>query len=66
MLFSGDVIYDGHLIDDLPESDVPSYRASLERLVDLDVSVVHPGHGASFDQTRMRALVDTYLRASCA
>jgi glyoxylase-like metal-dependent hydrolase (beta-lactamase superfamily II) len=64
MLFSGDVIYDGHLIDNLPESDLPSYRHSLERLVHLDVAVVHPGHGASFDQSRLRALVDAYLRAS--
>jgi glyoxylase-like metal-dependent hydrolase (beta-lactamase superfamily II) len=66
VLFSGDVVYDGHLIDDLPESDVPSYRHSLERLLDVDVSVVHPGHWASFDQTRLHVLIDTYLRTSPA
>jgi glyoxylase-like metal-dependent hydrolase (beta-lactamase superfamily II) len=66
VLFSGDVVYDGHLIDDLPESDLPSYRRSLERLLDVDVSVVHPGHWASFDQSRLHVLVETYLRDSSA
>lgn len=61
MLFSGDVIYGGELIDNLPESDLGDYRRSLERLADLEVSVVHPGHGRSFDQTRLRELVDVYL-----
>jgi glyoxylase-like metal-dependent hydrolase (beta-lactamase superfamily II) len=34
-LFSGDVVYDGPLIDDLPESDVADYRCSLARLHSL-------------------------------
>lgn len=62
VLFSGDVVYDGRLIDDLPESDVPSYRRSMERLAHLEVSVVHPGHGRSFDQARLHALAAAYLR----
>ncbi|MFC5924042.1 MBL fold metallo-hydrolase [Micromonospora vulcania] len=61
-LYSGDIIYDGALIDDLPNSDVAAYRRSMEFLVDLDVSVVHPGHGHSFDRTRLRQLAETYLR----
>ncbi|WP_306471881.1 MBL fold metallo-hydrolase [Streptomyces sp. st140] len=62
VLFSGDAVYDGYLIDDLPDSDVPAYRRSMERLAQLDVSVVHPGHGRSFDQTRLRELAGDYLR----
>ncbi|RAO63645.1 MBL fold metallo-hydrolase [Micromonospora saelicesensis] len=61
-LYSGDIIYEGALIDDLPNSDVTAYRRSMEFLVDLDVSVVHPGHGDSFDRTRLRQLAETYLR----
>lgn len=61
VLYSGDVIYDGYLVDDLPESDVPAYRRSMEVLTDLAVSVVHPGHGRSFDQVRLRELAARYL-----
>ncbi|MEU0561321.1 MBL fold metallo-hydrolase [Dactylosporangium sp. NPDC006015] len=60
-LYSGDVIYDGGLIDDLPNSDVAAYRRSMELLADLDVSVVHPGHGRSFDRTRLQQLAGAYL-----
>jgi glyoxylase-like metal-dependent hydrolase (beta-lactamase superfamily II) len=62
-LYSGDVVYDGALIDDLPNSDVAAYRRSMEFLAGLDVSVVHPGHGHSFDRTRLRRLAETYLRS---
>ncbi len=61
-LFSGDVVYDGYLIDDLPESDVTAYRRSMQRLAQLDVSTVHPGHGSSFDRSRLRELTAAYLR----
>ncbi|WP_433270152.1 MBL fold metallo-hydrolase [Micromonospora vinacea] len=61
-LYSGDIIYEGALIDNLPNSDVAAYRRSMQVLVDLDVSVVHPGHGDSFDRTRLRQLAETYLR----
>lgn len=61
-LYSGDIVYDGVLIDTLPNSDVGAYRRSMEFLAGLDVSVVHPGHGHSFDRTRLRRLAHTYLR----
>lgn len=61
-LYSGDIVYDGGLIDDLPNSDVAAYRRSMQFLADLDVSVVHPGHGHSFDRTRLRQLAEAYLR----
>src|SRR5690349_25098204 len=61
-LYSGDIVYDGGLIDNLPNSDVAAYRRSMQFLADLDVSVVHPGHGHSFDRTRLRQLAETYLQ----
>jgi glyoxylase-like metal-dependent hydrolase (beta-lactamase superfamily II) len=62
-LFSGDAVYDGTLLDTLPESDVAQYIASMKRLRDLPVSVVHGGHEASFGRERLRQLADAYLAA---
>ncbi|MBC3841218.1 MBL fold metallo-hydrolase [Streptacidiphilus sp. 4-A2] len=66
VLYSGDVVYDGSLIDNLPDSDLASYRRSMELLAQLDVSVVHPGHGHSFNRTRLRELAGAYLRGTAA
>ncbi|WP_203995707.1 MBL fold metallo-hydrolase [Virgisporangium aurantiacum] len=63
-LYSGDIVYEGALIDTLPNSDVAAYRHSMEFLADLDVSVVHPGHGHSFGRTRLRQLAGAYLRGT--
>lgn len=61
VLFSGDVLYDGELLDGLYHSDRADYRASLERLRELPAAVVHGGHFRSFGRARMRALIDGYL-----
>ena len=47
-LFSGDAIYDDTLIDDMWCSDRDQYRATMRRLLDLPVRIVHGGHGDSF------------------
>lgn len=61
ILLSGDVIYDGPLIDDAYHSHVPDYIATLERLAQLPVQVVHGGHYPSFGRTRFRQLIEAYL-----
>jgi glyoxylase-like metal-dependent hydrolase (beta-lactamase superfamily II) len=61
VLFSGDAIYDGPLLDELPGSDIPVYVATMKRLRDLPVSVVHAGHDPSFGRERLRELCDAYL-----
>jgi len=61
ILFSGDCIYDGTLLDGLDHSDRDAYRASLERLRALPVRVVHAGHEASFERSRLHHLIDSYL-----
>jgi glyoxylase-like metal-dependent hydrolase (beta-lactamase superfamily II) len=33
----------------------------MQRLIDLDVTVVHPGHGDSFDGARLREIASAYL-----
>jgi glyoxylase-like metal-dependent hydrolase (beta-lactamase superfamily II) len=60
-LFSGDVIYDDVLLDELHESDIDDYVRSMRRLRALPVRIVYPGHGAPFDGDRMRQIVDAYL-----
>jgi len=60
-LFSGDAVYDGALLDDLPGSDVADYIRSMRRLLALPVTVVHGGHEPSFGRDRLRALALEYL-----
>jgi glyoxylase-like metal-dependent hydrolase (beta-lactamase superfamily II) len=61
ILFSGDAIYDGPLLDELPGSDISVYVATMKRLRALPVSVVHAGHDPSFGRARLRELCDAYL-----
>jgi glyoxylase-like metal-dependent hydrolase (beta-lactamase superfamily II) len=60
-LFSGDAIYDGALLDDLPDSEVGDYIDTMRRLRELPVSVVHGGHEPSFGHSRYIQLIDEYL-----
>lgn len=62
-LYSGDALYDGALLDDLPDSSVSDYIETMKRLRKLDVGTVHGGHEASFGRTRMIELIDAYLHA---
>jgi glyoxylase-like metal-dependent hydrolase (beta-lactamase superfamily II) len=61
IFLSGDIIYDGPLIDDAYHSDVPTYIETMERLAHLPISIVHGGHFPSFGPTRFRQLIDEYL-----
>ncbi|QRM57280.1 MBL fold metallo-hydrolase [Sinorhizobium sp. BG8] len=61
ILFSGDILYDGHLIEDTYHSNAADYTASMERLLTLPVRVVHGGHFPSFDGDRYRQLILKWL-----
>jgi glyoxylase-like metal-dependent hydrolase (beta-lactamase superfamily II) len=61
IFLSGDIIYDGPLIDDAYHSDPDAYVVTLETLRRLPVSIVHGGHFPSFGPTRYRQLNDEYL-----
>ncbi len=61
VLFSGDTVYDGPLIDDAYHSDVPTYVETMKSIMELPIRVVHGGHFPSFDGARYRALIRAYL-----
>jgi glyoxylase-like metal-dependent hydrolase (beta-lactamase superfamily II) len=61
ILFSGDAIYDGQLIDEGPGTDISLYLDTMRRLRELPVAVVHGGHGPSFGRQRFHELIDAYV-----
>ncbi len=66
VLFSGDTVYDGPLIDDAYHSNIDDYLSTMKRILDLPVRVVHGGHFPSFDGRRYRQLIRDYLDAKAA
>lgn len=61
-LFSGDIVYDGPLIEDAYHSNLDDYAASLARLRELPVRTVHGGHFASFSGERLREMIVAWFR----
>ncbi|MFL5790409.1 MAG: MBL fold metallo-hydrolase [Actinomycetota bacterium] len=57
-LFSGDAVYVDAALD---WTDGDAMRASLMRLADLDVRIVHAGHERSFDAAELRGTVDAWV-----
>ncbi|EJB06898.1 Zn-dependent hydrolase, glyoxylase [Rhizobium leguminosarum bv. trifolii WSM597] len=62
ILFSGDAIYDGALVDDLPGCEIDEYLDTMSRLQELDVSIVYGGHGAPMSRERMHHVAENYQR----
>lgn len=65
ILFSGDVVYDGSMIDWLPYSNVSDYVVSCQRLMELVdrglVEKVLPGHFNMFGAERLYRLASNYI-----
>jgi glyoxylase-like metal-dependent hydrolase (beta-lactamase superfamily II) len=61
ILLSGDILYDGPLIDDAYHSNPADYVRTLAELRKLKVSVVHGGHFPSFGPVRFQQIIDEYL-----
>lgn len=59
-LFSGDAVY---VDEKLSWDDAEGFAASLRRLRDLDVRIVHAGHDRSFDGEELIRTIDAQLRA---
>jgi glyoxylase-like metal-dependent hydrolase (beta-lactamase superfamily II) len=62
ILFSGDIVYDGPLIEDTYHADARDYHRSMVRLYDLPVRLVHGGHFTSYDRARHRQIIGDWLR----
>lgn len=60
-LFTGDVLCEGPLIDDIVGCDVTDYIATMRRLRELPARIVHAGHEHDFGQDRMHELIDAYI-----
>lgn len=63
ILFSGDIVYDGPLVEDCPGSDAAAYVRSMRRLLDLPVRVMHGGHFPSCSGDHLRSLIRDWLEA---
>lgn len=61
VLFTGDALYDGTLIDDNYARGPEEYLETMHRLREIPANVVHGGHCASFGRRRMIELVDEYI-----
>jgi glyoxylase-like metal-dependent hydrolase (beta-lactamase superfamily II) len=61
--FSGDAIYQGGLVDDLPGCNIEAYKGTMKRLAELDVEVVYGGHGTKFGKDRLREIAVSYLHS---
>lgn len=59
--FSGDVVYDGELLDQLSASVIDDYLSSMGRLLELEIEEVHAGHYRSFDRRYLHKLVREYI-----
>ncbi|MDZ7908869.1 MAG: MBL fold metallo-hydrolase [Gemmobacter sp.] len=61
VLISGDIVYDGPLIEGTTPAEAAQYIASMKRLYDLPVRVVHGGHFPSYDGARHRQIIGNWL-----
>jgi len=61
ILFSGDAIYSGQLVDDIPGADIEQYRETMNGLSCLDVNLVFAGHNQPISGDEMRLIAKNYL-----
>lgn len=61
ILFSGDIVYDGELVEGTSWLEQWQYRVSMERLLRLPVRVVHAGHYPSYSGVRHKEMITAWL-----
>lgn len=61
LLFSGDCLYDGELLDELYHSNPADFADSMARLKEFPIETVRAGHYDSFGRDRARDLADDYI-----
>jgi len=60
-LFSGDIVYNGPLIEDTYHANAKDYYNSMTRLFDIPVTTVHGGHFASYGREQHRKIIREWL-----
>jgi glyoxylase-like metal-dependent hydrolase (beta-lactamase superfamily II) len=60
-MFSGDVVYDGGLLDTLVGSSVTDYVATMQRLRDNPARHTYAGHGPVLNANQLGTIIDEYL-----
>lgn len=66
ILISGDIVYDGPLVEDTYHANADDYVVSMQRLFRLPVRVVHGGHFESYGAERHRAIISEWLKGKGA
>ena len=61
ILFSGDTVYDGPLIEDSYHANAHDYFNSMKRLYDIPARIVHGGHFPSYDGQRHKQIIKRWL-----
>ncbi len=62
VLISGDIVYDGPLIEGTTEEEAAQYIASMKRLLELPARVVHGGHFPSYSGEWHREIITAWLK----
>lgn len=60
-IFTGDVLYDGELLDSLYHSDIERYRETMARLKEIPAETYHCGHYGSFGRETAHRLIDAFI-----
>ena len=60
-LFSGDIVYDGPLIEDTYHANAADYISSMKRLLTIPLDTVHGGHFGSYGRDRHRQIIRAWL-----
>ncbi|MFN8158523.1 MAG: MBL fold metallo-hydrolase [Candidatus Nanopelagicales bacterium] len=66
LLLTGDVLYEGGLIDGCTGADPVAYRATMERLLDLSFTRALPGHGRVLAPAELHSIASAYLDGGAA
>ena len=61
ILFSGDIVYDGPLVEGTSKQEAREYYASMKRLLEFPVRIVHGGHFPSYGGERHREIICAWL-----
>jgi glyoxylase-like metal-dependent hydrolase (beta-lactamase superfamily II) len=60
-LFTGDVVYEGRILDEIKGADRRHYRHTMRNLQSLKITTVYPGHGEPFGPEKLQQITAEYL-----